>query len=290
MALGILCFLRSVQAANAACKSNWGWSYNSKGQNPCEVAASLQGPCFGVSGFELQPLDPGNVYANPKRGTPLRKKCGCNTIIFSLYMACTLCQNSTSTRKWTEWSEFCDKVHVTQYPFDIPQNATVPQWAFLDYTKEDKYNPTFAESVGRDPEVTPSTTPSATNAPPTATDPPSEGGDQEGGSGGSTRTNVGAIAGGVIGGAAGLLVIAALVFFLKKRRKGTQQGHIVNLDSSADRRWEAMAMQDAYKPQRLYDPSDPSTFPDPIPMEGYSHLQGYIAPPHHGKYTGNAEI
>lgn len=63
--LGILFFLPSVWTTNAACESNWGWvrtfcrncallliirplqSYNSKGQNPCEVAASLQGACFG---------------------------------------------------------------------------------------------------------------------------------------------------------------------------------------------------------------------------------------------------
>jgi len=245
-----------------------------------------------MSGFEVQPLDPGNSYANPKQGTPLRKRCGCNTVIFSLYMACTLCQNSTTTRKWTEWSQFCDTVYVTQYPFDIPQNATVPHWAYVDYTQEDKFNPTFAESIGRDPEANPSATSSATIPPSTATDPPNEGGDQEGDNGGSTR-NVGAIAGGVIGGAAGLLAIAALVFFFKKRKQGAQQAHIINLDPSTDENWETMAVHDAHKPQRLYDPSDPSTFPDPIPIVGedYPSPQAYVTPPHRaGKYTGSAEV
>ena len=48
-------------------------------------------------GFEIGPLDPGNHYVNPKKKTPVRKRCGCNTVIFGLYMACTLCQNSNAT-------------------------------------------------------------------------------------------------------------------------------------------------------------------------------------------------
>jgi len=291
LALGVLCFLPSVQAANADCKANWGWSYNSKAQNPCQVAASLEGPCFGQPNFELQPLKPGNFYVNPKKATPLRKRCGCNTVIFSLYMACTLCQNSTNTRTWTGWSQFCDNVYVTQYPFDIPQGATVPRWAYLDYTKEDKFNPTFAESVGRDPEVTP-TASSTTNPPPTATD-PSNGGDQEGGNGGSMR-NVGAIAGGVIGGIAGLVGIAALViFFLRRRRRRRQEAHVIDLDlATAGGQWETTALENTHKTQRLYDPSDPSTFPAPAPTmgESYTPSQAYITPLNHGKYTGNAEI
>jgi len=50
-----------------------------------------------IAGFEVGALDPGNHYVNPKKKTPLRKRCGCNTVIFGLYMACTLCQNSTAT-------------------------------------------------------------------------------------------------------------------------------------------------------------------------------------------------
>ena len=143
LVLGVLCTSPSAWATNAACESDWGWvrvfiisvlsghchirssllqSYNSKGQNPCEIAASLQGPCFGqctrrfhlrsnrplikdvplssIAGFELGPLDPGNRYAGPQKKTPLRKRCGCNTVIFGLYMACTLCQNTTTSQTW----------------------------------------------------------------------------------------------------------------------------------------------------------------------------------------------
>jgi len=202
-------------------------------------------------------------------------------------MACTLCQNSTNTRTWSGWSEFCDNVYATQYPFDIPQGATVPRWAYLDYTKENKFNPTFAESVGRDPEATP-TASSATSALPTETGPPN-GSDQEGG----TTRNVGAIAGGVIGGVAGLLAIAALVlYFLRKRRRRTQEAHLIDLDLATGGQWETTAMENTHKIHRLYDPSDPSTFPDSAPAlgEGYMSSRADITPLNHGRYTGNAEI
>jgi len=292
LALGVLYFFPSVQAANAECKPAWGWSYNSKGENPCRIAATLQSSCLGRPNFELQPLNPGNRYASPLRDTPVRKRCGCNTVIFGLYMACTLCQNSTSTTTWTGWSQFCDNVYVTQYPFDLPQDSTVPHWAYLDYTKEDNFNPTFAESVGRDPETTPPAASSATNPPPTATVPPNEGDDQEGNSGGSA-SNAGAIAGGVVGGAAGLLVIATLVFFfLRHRKQRTQQAHVIDLDLAEGAEWGAVAMQEAHKPQRLYDPSDPSTFPDPVSADGenYEPPQAHITPARFGKYTGRPEV
>ena len=77
LVIGILCLSPPVQAANAICQSNWGWvriflipilsryggrstflqSYSSKGQNPCEVAASLQGPCFGQRMHRSHPIN-----------------------------------------------------------------------------------------------------------------------------------------------------------------------------------------------------------------------------------------
>jgi len=181
---------------------------------------------------------------------------------------------------------------VTQYAFDIPQKATVPRWAYLDYTKEDKFNPTFAESVGRNPEATPPATSSATSPPPTATDPSNEDGDQQEGKGGSTR-NVGAIAGGVVGGLVGFAIITALfIFFLRKRRQRMRQAHIIDLDLATGAQWDTTATQNAYNPQRLYDPSDPSTFPAPVSGAGgsYTSSQTDNTPTRLGKYTGSAEI
>jgi len=83
--------------------------------------------------------------------------CECNTVMFrcavnlhthpeqvlivrlhSLYMACTACQNVT-TQSWTYWSQSCDEVHITQYPWSIPPGTAVPNWAFLDYTVRTRY-------------------------------------------------------------------------------------------------------------------------------------------------------
>jgi len=146
----------------------------------------------------------------------------------------------------------------------------------------------FAESVGRDPEVTPPATPATTSRPPTATTSSNEGDNQESANGGST-SHVGVIVGSVVGGVFGLATITAIIFFLKKRRRRTQQGHVIDLGPDMDTRaqWDTMGMQNAHKTQRLYDPSDPSTFPAPTSVTGDSYT-----PPqtYNGKYTGSAEI
>ena len=146
----------------------------------------------------------------------------------------------------------------------------------------------FARSVGRDPEATSPATPATTSRPPTATTSSNEGDTQESANVGST-SHVGAIVGGVVGGIFGLATITAIVFFLKKRRRRTQQVHVIDLGSDMDTRaqWDTMQMQNAHKTQRLYDPSDPSTYPTPISVTGDSYT-----PPqtYNGKYTGSAEI
>jgi len=146
----------------------------------------------------------------------------------------------------------------------------------------------FAESVGRDPEATPPATPATTSRPPTVTASSNEGGDQESANGGST-SHVGAIVGGVVGGVVGLATIAAIVFFLRKRRRRMQQAHVIDLGPEIDTgtQWDTMGMQNAHKTQRLYDPSDPSTFPAPISVTGESYTSPHV---YHGKYTGSAEI
>ena len=104
---------------------------------------------------------------------------------------------------------------------------------------------------------------------------------------------MGVIVGGVLGGVAALLAIATLVFlFHRKRRRRSQQTHFIDLDPAAGEQWETTAIQDSHKPQRLYDPSDPSTFPPPAPVDSgsYESSQTHITPAYLAKYTGSAEI
>lgn len=84
--------------------------------------------------YELEPLDGSDYwYTEPEKGDTDGLKCGCNTIIyrsvflsicsrtsddnhilpFSLYSACTACQNA-STLAWAQWNKNCDAVYVTQ--------------------------------------------------------------------------------------------------------------------------------------------------------------------------------
>jgi len=71
-----------------------------------------------------------------------------------------------------------------------------------------------------------------------------------------------------------------------------QQAHVIDLDLATEERWGTVGMEQAHKPQRLYDPSDPSTFPAPVPVPGesYTSIPDYTTPAHNGKYTGSAEI
>lgn len=46
--------------------------------------------------YELGPLADGTNYVTPQKDDEAQKKCGCNTIIYSLYTACSVCQRNTT--------------------------------------------------------------------------------------------------------------------------------------------------------------------------------------------------
>jgi len=97
----------------------------------------------------------------------------------------------------------------------------------------------------------------------------------------------------VIGGVFGLVAIAALVLFFRRRKmQKKKRVHVIDLDLATEERWGTVGMEQAHKPQRLYDPSDPSTFPAPVSVTGesYAPIPDYTAPTHNGKYTGRPEI
>ena len=90
-------------------------------------------------------------YATPQ-GNTSAQRCECNTVmyrytvnlyahpdqvliveLYSLYMACTACQNVT-TQSWSFWAQNCDQIYVYEYPGNIPPNIPVPNWAYVDVT------------------------------------------------------------------------------------------------------------------------------------------------------------
>jgi len=295
--------LPSVEAAFAQCLADWSWSYNTKSQNPCEIAGSLETPCLGVD-YEIGPLGNYTSYSCPQQNDAGQQKCGCNSIIYSLIAACALCQTdqNASSVAWSEWARLCDVVYVVQYPFQIPFNASVPNWAYVNYT-DSTFDVVRAQAAGRDPEVTPPassmssvvtlTSTIFTGGLPSAAQPSGTGfssvpdPNSTGGSG-SSKSNTGAIAGGVVGGITGLAALGFL--FLKRWGRGGNPGNR-NILGPNQMTFNPTLNQDQ---QKLYDPSDPSTFPTPLSgRDRYSGGGGgnYTTNPYQpGRYQGAAEL
>ena len=148
-------------------------SFNSKEENPCEIAGALDAECQGFGAFEsvfhfcsnnlrptdtygVGPLKQGTHYTTPQRNTSALG-CECNTVMYrytadlyahpnqvlivefcSLYMACTACQN-VSTQPWSFWTQNCDQIYVDEYPGKIPWKTAVPNWAYADVIVRVKY-------------------------------------------------------------------------------------------------------------------------------------------------------
>ncbi|EIW75656.1 hypothetical protein CONPUDRAFT_77294 [Coniophora puteana RWD-64-598 SS2] len=104
--------------------------------------------------------------------------------------------------------------HVS-FPYEIPSNTAVPQWAFLDVTTTGSWNPSTAQSIGDLPEnsVAPSTTSTASSS---AT--------QTSGSSASSAHNnsslsSGVIAGIVVGVVTVLVLVAAGLLLCRRHRR-----------------------------------------------------------------------
>jgi len=141
--LPLIAYLISFSLANfASCGADWDWAKNMDGQNPCQVAGSLEAACQSSGEYVLvDPLRPGTNYPPQKHST-----CKCNTVMYSLYMACTACQNMT-IESWSFWHQHCDQVYVAQYPDHIPSGTTIPGWAYFNVTISDVFDPVAAKAA-----------------------------------------------------------------------------------------------------------------------------------------------
>ncbi|OAX38931.1 hypothetical protein K503DRAFT_865799 [Rhizopogon vinicolor AM-OR11-026] len=270
-----------AQTADISCLSpTFDWMNNTKNQNPCLVAAYLQGVCYDGE-YTLNPLPVDTHYIGPYADEA--NSCECNTVTYSLVSACGDCQNRTY-EAWSSWSFNCSTIYNSTYPMDIPTGTTVPHWAYLDVVTNDTFNPSLALQAGDSPESTatkvqstgstiPSTTSlfSLTPSPNIATSSAAQSTTST-----SKSSNVGAIAGGVVGGVVGIAAIVGLAaWFCVKRRRSTTAPSAAFRDIdggpgytqsvySANPHPFPMQPEMAQQP-RLYDPSDPSTFPNSPP-------------------------
>ncbi|KAG1891138.1 hypothetical protein F4604DRAFT_393609 [Suillus subluteus] len=295
---------------------------NSLGQGPCVVASYLESVCGAIN---FAPLPTGYLYSAPSAATA--NTCVCNTVTYSMVSACADCQNRTYL-DWSSWSSSCSKLSIREYPNDIPTGTKVPNWAYLNVTGD--FNAVAAQSNGDLPEstatsgptvtVTYSTTMSAsltgvsTYVISVSTSLTSSSGAATGSSAtpvsDSTSSNVGAIAGGVVGGIAGAAAIIGLVtwYFVKRRRSSTTRSAAFNNIGRGPGQTQGfystnpttfpMAQQ-----LRLYDPSDPTTFPGhlhsltgPVATTSNVHLNPSMPSPvfpqqsHPGQYAGSPQV
>ncbi|KAI5119184.1 hypothetical protein M0805_000638 [Coniferiporia weirii] len=299
--------------SNATCFSNLEGLYNSKGQSPCLVAAYLGSACNGGQ-YDVSALIDGQHYVGPT--TAQANPCLCNTVIYSVMGACSTCQNGTIIT-WDSWSAACSNVYIDTFPEDIPADSAVPGWAYENVTITGLYNVTEAldddspESTATHVQTTQTAVGSSSS--PGSTLPASGSGSGSNGSHKSS-SNTGAIAGGVVGGVVGAALIGLGAFFLWRRNRananaraagsGAGAGGVGGSPYGAGSGSPMMGARDEYAPvpytpnayghgqaesfggqPKLYDPSDPSTFPtSPEPPTLASQHTGHTfgGAPHNG--------
>ncbi|TFK54799.1 hypothetical protein OE88DRAFT_1653297 [Heliocybe sulcata] len=308
-----------AQTSDVTC-SIYNWTANSLNQNPCQVASYLAGACNGGE-YNIASLPADHHYIGPTQATA--NQCQCSTVTYNLMSACGACQNRTIIA-WSTWSYNCSQVYVQTFPEDIPYGTKVPAWAYLNDTN-DVWDPVAAEgdtgapeSTNPNPKPTASATPSTpggSNSTTASTGPsadPTSGNASNGnGNSSSGSSHTGAIAGGVVGGGVGLAALAGLItWFVLRRRRQNQKPASTMYDPFAMSEQRPMSKGPTeyssvapYSPgpQRLYDPSDPSTYPpsagSPSIVTGQSMGHPSLTMHHMGQdayrpgqYTGAPEL
>ncbi|ESK83937.1 hypothetical protein Moror_7539 [Moniliophthora roreri MCA 2997] len=236
--------------------STFEWSFNSLGQSPCEIGEALGGVCS--PNFIIQPLGDGYYYSgfDPRFATP----CVCNTVYYTILSVCGECQGGFADQ-FNLWSENCTTVYDQSFPKDIPSGTRVPHYAYLGLENENIDLAALRADNG-----------------------PEAGGNNGGNnSSSSKKTPVGAIAGGVVGGVVFLGLVGGLIAFclVRRRRNRRPPSQMVTVPGNAP------AINSApYPPpspysqtpsDKVYDPNDPATFPQPVVPYNAQQGQQYPA-------------
>jgi len=275
LAANLLVAVSAQATTNATCLSSFNWMTNSKSQNPCQVAAYLEGVCSNGN-WRIVALSNNTHYTGPDN-TQINP-CQCSTVAYSMISACGLCQNQTA-ESWSAWSYNCTTLYMG-YTENIPAATAVPAWAYLDVMTVDQFNVTAAQAMAstNPPESTGAAkaTASGSSTPSGAASPSHT----------SKSSNVGPIVGGVVGGVVGLGLVAtvAAIFLIRRRRRlhtapsaaygGFIHGHIQPFHSPP----MYQPSVGVRAPTKYYDPADPSTYPTtPPPLTIHTSSSGTMA-------------
>ncbi|KAF9469206.1 hypothetical protein BDZ94DRAFT_1303706 [Collybia nuda] len=293
------------QIANcSATGATYDWSFNSLKQDPCVIASYLGGAC-NAAGVTVQPLDPDGVYIGPRKDAA--NSCRCSSVFYSLISVCSLCQE----RKYLHWSQYnenCTTISVGVFIPDIPSGTSVPHYAYLNVTNSDNFDPEAAQAAIDAPESTRSSQIS-TGAPPTPS---------TNSSSNSSSSKAGPIAGGVVGGVVFVALLAATAIWWARRyntRTINPRQSVTNYRNhdtptpmsfnSGPTSVSPFVGLPSLSP-KLYDPSDPSTYPSTPATSAvfttqehqpFLHTSTSLGTPYHSQtnpqgrtYTGAPEI
>ncbi|KAK0459820.1 uncharacterized protein EV420DRAFT_292387 [Desarmillaria tabescens] len=233
---------------NASIDSNW--SYNSLNQSSCVVASYLGGVC-NSGNFTVTPLSEGDLYAGPTLAQA--NSCRCSSVFYSLISACALCQGRIYER-WSLFHTNCTEnlnIPVGKFNDAIPAQTAVPHWAYQNVSVTDTFDEQEARSDSDAPESTAQPTSTSTSTFPSASS----------GVTSQKRTNVGAIVGGVIGGVALIALLGLGIWFIRLRFRSNHESEpILAADMDTHPR-NFITLPVGQAAPKLYDPSDPSTYP-----------------------------
>ncbi|KAJ7632800.1 hypothetical protein FB45DRAFT_913531 [Roridomyces roridus] len=238
-----------AQSTNATCGQSFDWSLNTLRQSPCLVAAYLGSACNPDDFFVTALTNDLQFYTGPS--VAQANACACSSVFYSLLSACSECQ-SAQVITWTDFNKNCSTPYLQIFNQNIPPATAVPHWAYQNVTAQtdDKFNATLAQLQVNGPESTSNPQPTTTNLPsvsPSASASPGK------------KSHAGAIAGGVVGGVVFVALIGIATFSLIRRRhKGVAPSSIVGGYRTPG---EITPFRSTAQTPKLYDPSDPSTFP-----------------------------
>ncbi|KAH9071171.1 hypothetical protein EDB83DRAFT_320063 [Lactarius deliciosus] len=257
---------RAQVSAPDCTNSTFTWSYNSLQNNPCLVAAQLAAVCNNGT-MIITALQPQHYYTGPS-GPDNDDICKCNTVVYNLISACDACQDEPWI-PYSVWSFNCTtKTTPGYFPKQIPAGTRVPHWAWARNISDNgdnwNWNISVAQLAGLEPEITGTTVAQSTST-------------------SNHSSNTGAIAGGVVGGIIGAALIAGVIVWFSIRRRRARSSPYLDFQGGEKE-------QPPPHLPKIYDPSDPSTYPSKEYLPRANQLGSAYLQPSDGGYSGLPEI